>query len=150
MATTNAKVFVGTNILLRATISRFPQHEQARLLVAQQIESDAELWVSRQVIREYIAQATRPQMFINPMSMVQVEAQIKSIRALFQIADDTEQVTTELLRLLATYPTGGKKVHDANVVATMLVNNIETLLTTNLKDLRRFSNEITLISFTEQ
>lgn len=145
MATTSVKVFVDTNILLRATVTQAPLHEPARYLVEQQIAAGAELWISRQVIREYIAQVTRPQSFMNPMPVEQVETEVRSMHALFKIANDTEEVTTQLLKLLADYPTGGKQVHDANIIATMLVHKIDILLTTNIKDMRRFSDQINLI-----
>src|SRR5262245_3436491 len=103
MAITSGRAFIDTNILLRATISQFPLHEQAKTLIESQIGADVELRISRQVIREYIAQSTRPQTFMHPMTVEQIEAQIKAIRALFNIANETEQVTTELLALLKEY-----------------------------------------------
>ena len=58
---------------------------------------------------------------------------------------ETAAVTARLLQLIKEYPTGGKQIHDANIVATMLVNGIDTLLTQNIDDMKRFENEITLI-----
>lgn len=146
MVTTNGRAFVDTNILLRATVSQFPQHEEAKSLVTGQIEAGIELWISRQVIREYIAQVTRPQLFMNPMTIDQVEAQLQAMRIVFQIADDTERVTAQLLRLLRDYPTGGRQVHDANVIATMLAYGIDMLLTTNIEDMKRFADRIGLVT----
>lgn len=145
MATTDAKAFVDTNVLLRATISQFPLHEQAKRLINSQIDADIELWISRQVIREYISQATRPQSFMKPMTIERVETQLNTIRAFFKIADETEQVTVELMKLLKTFPTGGKQIHDANIIATMLTQDINKLLTTNIEDMKRFNSRITLI-----
>lgn len=143
---TNGKAFLDTNILLRATITRFPLHTQAKRLVDTQIDANVELWISRQVIREYIAQVTRPQVFMNPMPVGELEAKLRTIRVLFRVADDMEAVTTALMDLLKAYPTGGKQVHDANVVATMIVYGIDTLLTANIKDMQRFADKITLIA----
>ena len=39
-------------------------------------------------------------------------------------------------------PTGGKQVHDANIVATMIAYDVRTLLTYNLDDYKRFSGFI--------
>jgi predicted nucleic acid-binding protein len=147
---TGAKAIVDTNILLRATIPAFPQHEQARRLVEAQIEAGVELWISRQIIREYISQVTRPQSFMNPMRVEQVEAQVQTMRSLFKIADETEAVTTQLLALLRKFPTGGKQIHDANIVATMLAYGIDTLLTLNIADLKRFEPTIKLIALEEK
>jgi predicted nucleic acid-binding protein len=141
-----SNAFVDTNMLLRSTVRQFPHHERLKQFVTDQRDADVELWISRQVIREYITQVTRPQSFMRPLGIKQVEAQIVTMRALFKIADDTEAVTTQLLELLKAYPTGGKQVHDANIVATMLVNGIDTLFTLNVDDLKRFSDRIKLVS----
>jgi predicted nucleic acid-binding protein len=146
MAMTSGKAFLDTNILLRSTVTQFPSYAQAKQLVDAQFDAGVELWISRQVIREYIAQVTRPQVFMNPMTMDEVDAKLRTIRVLFKIADDTEEVTTQLLALMKVYPTGGKQVHDANVVATMLVNGIDMLLTTNVEDMKRFADRITILS----
>lgn len=139
------KVFVDTNVLLRATLAQFPLHQQANQLVRDQIKDDAELWISRQVIREYIAQVSRPQTFMPPMSVPQIESQVTGMRMLFKIADENEAVTDQLLNLLKSHPSGGKQIHDANIVATMLTYGIGTLLTANIADLKRFEDRITLI-----
>ena len=41
---------------------------------------------------------------------------------------------------------GGKQIHDANVVATMLASGIPALLTHNVSDFDRFRNLIQVIS----
>jgi predicted nucleic acid-binding protein len=42
----------------------------------------------------------------------------------------------------------GKQVHDANIVATMLVHGITQLLTQNIADFSRFSSLITVMPLT--
>lgn len=49
-----------------------------------------------------------------------------------------------LLRLLTVTPTGGKQIHDANIVATMMAYNIPVLLTFNRRDFERFGQYVTL------
>lgn len=41
---------------------------------------------------------------------------------------------------------GGKQVHDANIVATMLAHGERRLLTFNIRDFRRFSAHIELVN----
>lgn len=72
--------------------------------------------------------------------------EIEAVKPLFQVADETAAVREKLLELLREYPIKGKQVHDANRVATMLVYEIDTLLTLNLADLKRFEDKINLIS----
>ena len=68
------------------------------------------------------------------------------MQQVFQIADETDITTRELLKLIQSYPIGGKQIHDANIVATMLAYDIDTLMTLNTSDFKRFSDQITLIS----
>lgn len=143
--TTTARAFVDTNVLLRAFIDTLPLHEEAQQLILSQRQQGVELWVSRQVIREYLVNVTRPQQFMNPLTVSEVETQVEIIESLFQIADDTAQTTRQLVALLKDYAIGGKQIHDANIVATMLIYEIDRLLTHNIKDFRRFESQITLI-----
>lgn len=58
------RAFVDTNILIRATLQSAPFHHQARSMILNLWDQDVELWISRQVLREYIANVTRPQTYI--------------------------------------------------------------------------------------
>lgn len=60
----------------------------------------------------------------------------------FQVADDTAAVTSQLVKLMENIQIGGKQVHDANIVATMLAYEIPCLLTHNVKDFERFGKMI--------
>ena len=51
----------------------------------------------------------------------------------------------QLLDLVRSVPMGGKQVHDANIVATMLAHGVGRLLTLNAADFRRFADRIELI-----
>jgi predicted nucleic acid-binding protein len=42
-------------------------------------------------------------------------------------------------------PTAGKQIHDANIVATMLVYSIDTLVTQNMDDMKRFAEYVNLL-----
>lgn len=143
--TNTDRAFVDTNVLLRALTPQMEMHTEAEALLERRWANGDELWVSRQVIREYIAQITRPQAFMQPLTVTQVAAQVEIIQVLFHVADDTAEVTAQLVTLLGTHPTGGKQIHDANIVATMLTHGITILLTANIADMRRFQDKITLI-----
>lgn len=60
----------------------------------------------------------------------------------YSVADDVANVTLELIPLIQNTFTAGKNIHDANIVATMLTNGIDTLLTNNVVDFKRFSHLI--------
>lgn len=143
---TGAKVFLDTNILLRMILTQMNQHAEVDALVKRTIREGTELWISGQVIREFIVQATHPRTLAEPLTIEQVVHEIEAMKPLFQIADETAAVRDKLLELLLQYPTQGKQVHDANIVATMLAYEIDTLLTLNVDDLKRFENKIKIVS----
>lgn len=142
---TNAKVFIDTNVLLRANIASAPFHNEALEIINQLWDSETDLWISRQVLREYLSTVSRPQIFMQPLSSVQLVQRIADFQTLFHVADETAATTAELLNLLREFPVGGKQIHDANIVATMLVHDIDTLVTQNIEDFKRFSGKIGLI-----
>lgn len=141
-----AEVFVDTNVLLRAFHSAFPEHERVRALFDRLLDEEHDLWISRQVIREYLVQVTHPRTFVSPLTLEQVLHQLAAFETLFDIADDTHEVTAHLLALLQTYQIRGKQIHDANIVATMHAYNLSTLLTLNVDDFQRFADRMTILT----
>ncbi len=95
------------------------------------------MWISRQVIREYLTTLTRPQTF-GQLPKTTVLAQVEQFINQFEVADDTIAVTRQLVTLMENHQVGGKQVHDANIVATMLAYGIPCLLTHNTRDFERF------------
>lgn len=138
------RAFVDTNVMLRTLTKTANDHEAARALVLDYQAQGYQLFISRQVIREYLVQVTRPQTYSQPLTYQELQTKMRVINRLFIVLDDTESVTLQLLLLLRDYPTQGKQVHDASIVATMLVNGVDTLLTTNLSDMKRFAPLIKL------
>lgn len=146
MATTDAEqqtglLFIDTNVLVYANVSEAPQHETARTAIEQAREDGRTLWVSRQVLREYLVTMTRPQAF-QDLPLATVLEQVRLFQDHFEIADESDAVTDHLIQLMADTPIGGKQVHDANIVATMLAYGIPALLTHNSKDFERFADQI--------
>lgn len=145
MSDNQQRVFIDTNVLVYAFTATAPYYDQARAALSQLEAQDAQMWISRQVIREHIATLSRPQSYTSPLSAEVITGQIEAVLRNFKIADDTAEVTTHLLALIKKYPIGGKQIHDANIVATMQANKIDTLLTNNVGDFNRFSDVITIL-----
>jgi len=141
-------LFIDTNILIYANVASSPFHEQAHRALQVVSQSNRTLWISRQVIREFIAARTRPQSFAQPSEPNIIIERVRYFESHFQVADDTALVTEQLLKLLSTYKLGGKQVHDANIVATMLAYGIPRLLTHNVDDFKRFSDVIVIEGIT--
>jgi len=138
-------IFIDTNVLVYASTVRSPFHQVARQALQQHYDAGVELWISRQILREYLATLTRSQSFTDPLSIDTLLEEIRVYQSRFQVAEDNAQVTASLLRLMQQVAVGGKQVHDANIVATMQAYGIDQLLTHNTIDFERFAGLITVL-----
>jgi predicted nucleic acid-binding protein len=141
----NNKIFIDTNILIYASVKQSLFHHKALQKLQNYQQNDFELWINRQVIREYLVVLSRPQTFSHPISNVQLLKDIQYFNNHFNIADDNQRITKELTNLITNYSVMGKQIHDANIVATMVANGILDLFTHNVKDFARYSNIIKIL-----
>jgi predicted nucleic acid-binding protein len=142
------RVFVDTNVLVYSAIQSAPLHEPARRALYDFQTSGAELWISRQVLREYLAVVTRPQSFSLPLPALTAAADARQFAKQFRVAQDDADVTAQLLDLMVHVVVQGRQVHDANIVATMLVNDVPRLLTNNSGDFVRYGDFISVTPLT--
>lgn len=77
-----------------------------------------------------LAVATRP-LDKNGLGLTQAAAvaNVRVLRARTSLLAEDSRVADRLLELMDEIPCGGRQVHDANVVATMLVHGIDPLIT---------------------
>ncbi len=139
------RVFIDTNILIYANFTDITFKEQARTKLHWFLQNNYNLWISRQVIREFLVYATRYN-FEN--DKIDIKTVIDTIFINFQqytIANDIGGVSENLKYLIKKYNLSGKKIHDANIVATMQAFNITKLVTHNVKDFQRFAEYIEII-----
>ncbi len=139
------KIFIDTNVLVYAnnTLSTFCN--TARVQLQNAFSNGESVWISRQVLREFAVIVSREMQSAGKVDFPLLENTIKRFEVDFRVAEDSQIVTHQLLRLLEETNTSGKQVHDANIVATMLAHGIDSLLTHNSQDFKRFSHLITLI-----
>jgi len=136
--------FVDTNLLVYASRNKSPFHPNATASLLRARDDGPPLWISRQVVREYLAAVSRPQPSEPALSIAEASADVERFLADFNVAEDGPEVTRTLLQLLAQYPSGGRQVHDVNIVATMLAHGITRLLTFNEADFRRFDSVLAI------
>ncbi len=145
MATGDADaLFLDTNVLVYANVADAPLHAEALEAIQARHRSGMALWTSRQVLREYLAALSRPQTFTRPRPVTTRVERVRYFESRFRVAEDGPQVTTQLRALMEQAPVGGKQVHDANIVATMLVYGVRRLLTANPSDFARFAALVTV------
>ena len=135
-------LFIDTNVLIYANVANTPRHERALSAIKAAHQAGRTLWISRQVLREFIAARTRPQTFAQPSTPEVIIERARYLADRFQVADDTAVVTRQLIKLMENFKINGKQIHDANIVATMLAYDIPCLLTHNVKDFKRFGEVI--------
>ena len=138
-------VFLDTNILVYSGAIQAPFHTLAREAVQALERTGVDLWISRQILREYLAVFTRPQSFVTARPMSLLIADVRHFDGRFHVAEDGPDVTSHLLTLLAQIPVGGRQIHDANIVATMQAHGIPRLLTHNTDDFARYAGLITVL-----
>jgi len=140
------RVFLDTNIVLRALLSQMDLHAPVDAMVKQMTREGKEFWISGQVIREFMVQATHPRTLQVPLTINDVVRELELVKPLFIVADETRAVRDMLVQLVKQYPTQGRQVHDTNIVATMLAYGIENLFKLNVSDFKRFSDKINIIT----
>lgn len=67
------KIFVDTNILLRATVVQFPNYALVKPFVERYISQGDELWISGQIIREFIVPPHPPRGMISHLPFSDLE-----------------------------------------------------------------------------
>jgi predicted nucleic acid-binding protein len=147
MATTDAKpLFVDTNVLVYANNKESAQCEVARERLDALTRSGNTLFVSSQVIREYLVVMTRPGFVEKPISLKSAledaERMMNELALLFPDRNSMDK----LMELILKYEIRGKRIHDAAIVSLMLTNGITDILTHNTDDFKSFQ-EITIHSF---
>ncbi len=146
MATTAVDpVFVDTNILVYRRIAESPFHGAALAKLNNLDAAGHALWISRQILREYLVSMSRPGTLAVPPPLPSLIADVRFFETKFLIAEDGPGVTSDLMNLLSAIPCVGKQIHDANIVATMRAHGIPKLLTHNVADFQRFSGHIMII-----
>ncbi|MGH3246120.1 MAG: type II toxin-antitoxin system VapC family toxin [Trebonia sp.] len=139
------RVMLDTNVLLAATDEGRTEHRDA-LMVINEWAGAVTLCTSGQIMREYLAVATRP-VERNGLGLKPAEAlgNVRAIRERTAFLAEDATVADRLQRLLADVECGGKQVHDANVVATMLTHGVGMVVTMNIGDFARFERYVSLV-----
>jgi predicted nucleic acid-binding protein len=137
--------FVDTNVLVYATAIGAPFHTQARTALAR-IGSKGPLAVSRQVLREYLSVTTRPQPWAKALTLADATDDTDTFRRRFTVLEDGPPVWDQLMTISRRFSFGGRQVHDANIVATMLAHGETQLLTFNVTDFQRFASVIEIVA----
>jgi len=139
-------VFLDTNVLVYYTTPASPHHVDAVQAMAGRPATEGAA-ISRQVLREYLAVMSRTQVHGAPQPPTILATQIAAFEAKFEVLEDGPGVTAKLIDLIQRVPVGGKQIHDANLIATMMAHGVSELMTANGPDFQRFSPWVTVLTW---
>ncbi len=140
-------VFLDTNVLLSATDTSRPRHNQARNVFKASLDTGFHLAISGQIIREYLVVATRePEENGLGLSPEDAVSNIETFLKRTAMIEESEDVSDYLADMVSKYNLTGKRIHDANIAATMKTYSIQLLVTENSGDFNEF-DEITVIEW---
>lgn len=130
---------IDTNVLLRLTDRRDPQHALVRGAVRKLHRQGDRLSVTPQNCVEYWNVSTRPVARNGfGLSSAQTDRSLARIERLFPVLSDDPQVYSEWRKLVVRFAVAGVQVHDARLVAAMIVHGVSHILTLNTGDFARY------------
>lgn len=132
--------FLDTNILVYASVDTSPFHTAALNAITELESNNTQIWISRQILREYLATLVRPKISI-PVADLTSAVRLFELR--YQIAEESPLVTAQLLTFLDQAMS--RQIHDTNIVATMVTYGIRRILTNNPSDFAPFASIITIL-----
>lgn len=101
--------------------------------------------ISRQIIREYLSVVTRPDHLAMGITRGAALDDVATLLRHFEVLEDGPRVTRILVGLCREVPVGGRRIHDANIVATLLAHGKHRLFTFNTADFRPYTRRIELV-----
>lgn len=122
------RVFVDTNILLAVTDSDREHHLDAKSFLEGSFSGIWRAFANPQIFREYLVVATRL-IKNNGLGLTPAEAcgNIENFQQLVQILPEGRQSQEKLAALVLRHNLKRKRIHDANLVATMEAHGLRIL-----------------------
>ncbi len=133
---------VDTNVLLRFVHRSDPRHEIVRTAIFKLRSDNHQLRVTSQNFIEFWNVSTRP-VRQNGFGLTAIQANrlLQIAERLFPLLPDSPAIYLKWRKLVVDCAVSGVQVHDARLVAAMLVNNITHILTFNTSDFSRYVAE---------
>jgi predicted nucleic acid-binding protein len=133
------RVLVDTNILLRSAQPNHPLCSQATSAVSRLMRQEEAVCFCSQNIAEFWNVATRPaDMNGLGLSHEEVLEEVSSIEKLLTLLPDVPAIYSAWKEIVREYKVEGVKVYDARLVATLKVYAVESILTFNTADFKRY------------
>ena len=132
-------ILLDTNVLLRLVQRRHPHSTLATHATNTLDARNETMLIAHQSIVEFWAVATRP---INAnglgLTIEDAELELDGLKKLFRVLPELP-VHEEWQRIVVKHRVSGKSVHDARLVAAMIVHGVGEILTFNMQDFARYT-----------
>jgi len=102
------------------------------------------LYISSQILREFVAIATNEKIFKTPLQSRDVVLKVNEFQENFHLLFETEESVKILKELIERHQIRKYAVHDANIAAIVIANKLNYLWTFNQKDFAIF-DEVQLL-----
>jgi predicted nucleic acid-binding protein len=137
-------IFIDTNLLIYATSDESPFQSRSVGLINRLMKDGIPCVISPQIIREYLVVFTRG---LSPTDPVRAAAlsNIHKFLETFILLEENQQTVARLSAIVADGKAGGKQIHDANIIAVMLVHGVKRLVTHNIDDFEAYAQWIDIL-----
>lgn len=139
-------MLVDTGVLLRAFDADFVSYRAIRQSLRKALAEDEQLFVTVQNMAEFWNVTTRPlERNGYGLSTDLAKRRVRLIEWACEVLAEDDRSYEEWKRLIDELGVSGVKVHDARLVSVMKSGGIETILTLNASDFRRYAGEGILV-----
>jgi predicted nucleic acid-binding protein len=129
-----------TNVLLRLAYRLDPRHTVALSAIKKLKTGGDKIYILPQTCVEFWNVCTRPVSRNGfGLSPDRADHSLRLIERIFALLPDDARVYKEWRRLVVNFGVSGVQVHDARIVAAMLVHQVAHILTFNTPDFARYS-----------
>ncbi|MEH2027174.1 type II toxin-antitoxin system VapC family toxin [Nostoc sp.] len=140
---------IDTNIILRLAQLEHPMRADSLNALSILKTQGEDYYLTPQNLIEYWRTCTRPTDRNGlGMTIADTDAALTDLEDVFTILPDIPDIYEQWRRLVVNYGVMGVNVHDARLVATMLVHGLTHIMTFNIRDFTRYA-EITAVHPTE-
>jgi predicted nucleic acid-binding protein len=134
-------MLIDSNILVYAINTASPKHKKAQLFLQ---DNSTDLVVAHQNILETIRVLTHPK-FTKRMKLKDALASVGGIIKVARIIQPKDETYYIVLELMKKYHLKGDEIFDAYLVSTALSNDVDLIVTDNIKDFKKLK-EIKIIN----
>jgi predicted nucleic acid-binding protein len=140
MMTESKKIFLDTNVLIYQTFEDFDRekHEIVCRVLEELSENNYKIYISSQILREYFSISTNSKFFGKPLEVEEALSKIEEFCNNFEVVYDSALSISKLKQIVSKYRIRKKNIHDANIVAAMMANQIDEIFTLNTRDFSRY------------